>query len=141
MKMRIQETETKLHVVYLEHANNNRPQRYYIWKRTQSHLQSQIWTDPHGYFFCNIVTVLPSHQGMGIGKMLFQKVTDQADREGRRCYLESSRAEPNVKIYERLGFRMVSEMDCDDDGVVCKVCREICYFECEEMLIASSCFA
>lgn len=54
--------------------------------------------------------------------MLFEKVTDRADREGRRCYLESSRAEPNVKIYERLGFQMVREMDCDDEGASCKVC-------------------
>ena len=48
-------------------------------------------------------------------------MTDLADEEGRRCYLESSRDEPNVKIYERMGFQMVKEMECDDDGEVCKV--------------------
>ncbi|MCJ1352910.1 MAG: hypothetical protein MMC33_002894 [Icmadophila ericetorum] len=95
--------------------------RYYIWKRNQAQLQSEIWTDPHGYYFCNIVTVLPGQQGQGIGKMLFEKVTDRADREGRRCYLESSRDVPNTKIYEKLGFHMVKEMYCDDDGVSCKL--------------------
>jgi len=95
--------------------------RYYIWKKNQAMLQKEIWTDPEGYYFCNIVTVLPGLQGKGIGKMLFQKVMDMADKEGRKCYLESSRDEPNTKIYERMGFRMVKEMDCDDDGVACKL--------------------
>jgi len=65
--------------------------------------------------------VLPTEQGKGIGKMLFKTVTNKADREGRKCYLESSRDEPNTAIYERLGFRKVKEMDCDDAGTLCKV--------------------
>ncbi|MCJ1257905.1 hypothetical protein MMC24_005733 [Lignoscripta atroalba] len=95
--------------------------RYYIWKRNQQLLQSQIWTDPNGYYFCNIVTVLPSEQGRGIGRLLFDAVTDRADNEGRKCYLESSRDEPNIKIYERLGFKIVKGMECDDEGEVCKL--------------------
>ena len=40
-----------------------------------------------------------------------------ADREGRKCYLESSRREPNVAIYEKFGFRLVREMECrEGDG-------------------------
>ena len=97
-------------------------QRYYIWKKRQAEAQAQIWDDSNGYYFCNIVTVLPGQQGKGIGKMLFREVTERADREGRKCYLESSRNEPNTRIYERLGFRKVKEMDCDDAGAVCKVC-------------------
>ena len=60
-------------------------------------------------------------QGRGIGRILFQEVIQKADKEKRKCYLESSRDEPNTKIYERLRFRKVKEMDCDDDGEVCKV--------------------
>lgn len=90
--------------------------RYYIWKSAQTSAQSTLWTDPQGYYFCNIVTVLPSAQGLGIGKKLFKHVTDQADNEGKRCYLESSRAEPNMKIYEKMGFELKKEMVCDDDG-------------------------
>lgn len=90
--------------------------RYWIWKAAQARVQKELWTDPLGYYFCNIVTVLPEAQGKGVGKLLFKDVTDVADREGRKCYLESSRAEPNMAIYERMGFVLVKEMVCDDEG-------------------------
>jgi len=90
--------------------------RYWIWKAAQAEAQKELWTDKKGYYFCNIVTVLPEAQGKGIGKLLFRHVTDAADREGRQCYLESSRAEPNMAIYERMGFSLGKEMTCDDDG-------------------------
>jgi GNAT superfamily N-acetyltransferase len=90
--------------------------RYYIWKTAQAGAQKELWTDEKGYYFCNIVTVLPEAQGKGVGKHLFKSVTDVADREGRKCYLESSRAEPNMAIYERMGFVLAKEMVCDDDG-------------------------
>lgn len=90
--------------------------RYYIWKSAQAAAQSELWTDPLGYCFCNIVTVLPEAQGKGIGKALMSEVLEKADREGRKCYLESSRREPNVGIYERMGFKLVREMVCHDEG-------------------------
>ncbi|THX07403.1 hypothetical protein D6D17_04684 [Aureobasidium pullulans] len=90
--------------------------RYYIWKTAQSDAQRQLWTDDRGYYFCNIVTVLPEAQGMGIGKELFGVVMRQADVEGRKCYLESSRAEPNMAIYREMGFELAKEMKCDDQG-------------------------
>ena len=90
--------------------------RYYIWKAAQAEAQAQLWTDEQGYYFCNIVTVLPEAQGRGVGKLLFKHVTNVADKEGRKCYLESSRAEPNMAIYERMGFELKKEMVCDDDG-------------------------
>lgn len=90
--------------------------RYYIWKAAQTEAHEELWTDKRGYYFCNVVTVLPEAQGRGIGKVLFKTVTDLADREGVKCYLESSRAEPNMAIYERMGFRLAKEMVCDDGG-------------------------
>ncbi|KAL4917544.1 hypothetical protein BDW62DRAFT_201575 [Aspergillus aurantiobrunneus] len=78
--------------------------RYYIWKDRQAEAQKSIWDDERGYYFCNIVAVRPDAQGRGVGKMLFEEVMRVADQEGMRCYLESSRNEPNVGIYERLGF-------------------------------------
>lgn len=52
------------------------------------------------------------------------EVQGRADREGRRCYLESSREVLNMAIYERLGFRVVREMECVDGGKVCRLfCR------------------
>lgn len=43
-------------------------------------------------------------------------VLRKADEEEMPCYLESSRREPNVPIYEKFGFRLVREMNLDDDG-------------------------
>ncbi|EAW07638.1 GNAT family N-acetyltransferase [Aspergillus clavatus NRRL 1] len=93
--------------------------RYWIWKDCQREAQSQIWDDPRGYYFCNIVAVSPAAQGRGIGKKLFEAVTDRADEEGVKCYLESSKNVPNVEIYRRMGFEMAKEMECRDGEDVC----------------------
>lgn len=31
--------------------------RYWIWKEAQARAQSDVWTDPRGYCFLNIVSV------------------------------------------------------------------------------------
>jgi len=95
--------------------------RYYSWKRAQAKVQDAILTDPRGYYFCNVVAVLPSAQGQGIGTKLFKTMTDVADAQGLPCYLESSKTEPNIKIYEKIGFRLVTELQCESDGSVCKL--------------------
>ncbi|WEW61699.1 hypothetical protein PRK78_007191 [Emydomyces testavorans] len=95
--------------------------RYWIWKESQAKATQRFWTDARGYYHCNVVAVLPSMHGKGIGRKLVEVVTDRADKEGIKCYLESSKAEPNIKIYERMGFRFVGDLDCDDSGTVCKV--------------------
>ncbi|KIV99446.1 uncharacterized protein PV09_08875 [Verruconis gallopava] len=89
--------------------------RYWLWKEAQAAAQAELWDDPRGYYFCNIVTVLPECQGKGVGRALME-VLRRADAEGMKCYLESSRREPNVPIYERFGFRLVRDMLCDDEG-------------------------
>lgn len=45
-----------------------------------------------------------------------EEVLERADKEGVWCYLESSRREPNVPIYERFGFKLAKEMECGDGG-------------------------
>lgn len=90
--------------------------RYWIWKAAQAAAQRELWTDPQGYYFCNIVTVVPEAQGRGIGRALMGEVLRRADEEGRKCYLESSRKVPNMAIYEKLGFGLRREMVCDDQG-------------------------
>lgn len=102
--------------------------RYWIWKDCQNRAQSDIWTDPRGYYFCNIVAIMPQKQGLGIGKELFQIVTDKADREGMKCYLECSKGYPNVDIYRRFGFEIDRELDCEDGKDVCKVSCSLIYF-------------
>lgn len=98
--------------------------RYYLWKERQAECQKAIWDDERGYYFCNIVAVRPDAQGRGVGRKLFEEVTKIADREGMKCYLESSRLEPNVGIYQRLGFQLRMEMECrdgDGEGEACKL--------------------
>jgi GNAT superfamily N-acetyltransferase len=88
--------------------------RYWIWKARQAEAQGALWTSQKGYYFCNIVTVLPEAQGKGVGRALMEEVLNTADREGVECYLESSRKEPNVAIYEKFGFELVKDMECRD---------------------------
>jgi GNAT superfamily N-acetyltransferase len=89
--------------------------RYWIWKARQAEAQKELWTSDKGYYFCNIVTVLPEAQGRGVGRALMEEVLRQADKEGVWCYLESSRKEPNVAIYEKFGFKLAREMECRDE--------------------------
>ena len=100
-----------------------RVNRYWIWKARQAEAQKELWTDERGYYFCNIVTVLPGEQGRGIGKKLMQAIMVKADQEGRKCYLESSRALPNISIYDKMGFRLIKKIRCEDevDGEGCDV--------------------
>lgn len=58
---------------------------------------------------------------MGVGKRLMESVMDKADQEEMPCYLESSKGYPNVVIYEKMGFRLVKEIECAEGGEVCKV--------------------
>ncbi|KAI2782866.1 acyl-CoA N-acyltransferase [Daldinia loculata] len=95
--------------------------RYYIWKEAQAKAQSSVWTDSRGYYFLNIMVVLPKAQNKGIGRLMMKAVTDQADAAGMNCYLESSRDVPNMQIYGRLGFRFAKELECDDDGTAIKL--------------------
>jgi GNAT superfamily N-acetyltransferase len=82
-------------------------------------VQKEVWTDAAGYYFCNIVVVEPAVQGRGVGRKLMEVATDRADREGRKCYLESSRKQPNVTIYERMGFKAAGGMTCEDGRNTC----------------------
>ncbi|KAI2612955.1 acyl-CoA N-acyltransferase [Hypoxylon fragiforme] len=95
--------------------------RYYIWKETQAKAQSSVWTDPRGYYFLNIMVVSPKAQGKGIGRLMMEAVTNQADAEGMNCYLESSRDVPNMQIYGRFGFKFAKELECDDNGTAIKL--------------------
>ncbi|OJJ49826.1 hypothetical protein ASPZODRAFT_139183 [Penicilliopsis zonata CBS 506.65] len=97
-----------------------RVNRYWIWKARQTEAQREIWQgEEGGFYFCNIVAIRPGFQGQGIGKRLMQCVLEKADAEGKKCYLESSRDEPNVQIYGTMGFKVVKTMECQDGGDTC----------------------
>lgn len=108
-----------LNIIWYQGRGGLNTKRYWIWKHEQAIAQSELWTDPEGYYFCNIVTVRPGIQGKGIGRRLFEIVTDMADQKGRKCYLESSKDEPNIAIYQKMGFQLAKKMVCADEGDTC----------------------
>lgn len=109
--------EQGLNVLWYRGWGGLRRDRYWVWKREQAKCQAELWKDPNGYYFVNIVTVSPEVQGKGVGRKLFEVVMEQADKEGIKCYLESSRDEPNVKIYQKMGFKVSKKMRClAEDG-------------------------
>ncbi|ODV90513.1 hypothetical protein CANCADRAFT_107151 [Tortispora caseinolytica NRRL Y-17796] len=96
--------------------------RYNIWKKVQQETHDEVLAnDDKGVWFLNIVVVDPAEQGKGIGKKLVTYVLDIADKSGIRCYLESSKWDPNVTIYRKMGFEVAKEMVCDDNGEICKL--------------------
>ncbi|KAJ5437893.1 Acyl-CoA N-acyltransferase [Penicillium daleae] len=95
--------------------------RYMIWKQVQQDAHNTLWTNPRGYYFCNMVGVSSQARGMGVGKRLMESVMEKADQEGISCYLESSKGHPNITIYEKMGFELIKEIECAEGGDVCKV--------------------
>jgi len=67
--------------------------------------------EPHHYFAH--IGVAPAAQGQGLGSRLMRPTLDRCDREGLPAYLEAS-SERNAALYERLGFRLLSEVRVGD---------------------------
>ena len=63
-----------------------------------------------GFWISNI-ELLPEFQCRGIGTRLLQGVLDRADDAGKPVGLRVLRVNPARKLYERLGFAVVSEDD------------------------------
>lgn len=63
--------------------------------------------EPH--YYVRDIGVLPAMQGKGLGRALLRPTLERCDREGLPAYLEAS-SERNAALYERLGFRLTSEL-------------------------------
>ena len=61
------------------------------------------------HYYVRDVGVLPEMQGKGLGSALLRPTLDRCDREGLPAYLEAS-SDRNAALYERLGFRVTSEL-------------------------------
>jgi GNAT superfamily N-acetyltransferase len=63
--------------------------------------------EPH--YYVRDIGVLPEMQGKGLGSTLLRPTLDRCDQEGLPAYLEAS-SERSAALYERLGFRVTSEL-------------------------------
>jgi ribosomal protein S18 acetylase RimI-like enzyme len=68
---------------------------------------------PH--FYLSMLGTRPTAQGKGLAGSLLDEVLGRCDREGWPAYLETA-TEPNVRFYERRGFRVTGETELPDDG-------------------------
>ena len=66
------------------------------------------------YCYLEHLGVEPTLQGQGIGSLMLQALTQEADREGWGCFLETANPR-NLPLYRRFGFEVVGE--CDIIGV------------------------
>jgi GNAT superfamily N-acetyltransferase len=62
---------------------------------------------PH--YYVRDVGVLPAMQGKGLGSALMRPTLERCERDGLPAYLEAS-SERSAALYERLGFRLTSEL-------------------------------
>ncbi len=72
----------------------------------------RLITGPH--FRLEFFGVGPSKQGSGIGSVLIEHGHRIADARGLPCYLETF-TEPNLRYYERRGYRIVGEYVVGED--------------------------
>jgi ribosomal protein S18 acetylase RimI-like enzyme len=61
------------------------------------------------YFYLAFIGVAPRFQGTGIGSALLEETLARVDAAGAPAFLENSNPR-NVKLYERMGFRVVREV-------------------------------
>ncbi|NLU70954.1 GNAT family N-acetyltransferase [Streptomyces sp. HNM0574] len=66
-------------------------------------------------WYLETVATAPEAQGRGLGSAVLAPGIQEAQRAGHPAFLETS-SEPNVRLYERLGFTVTAEIPLPDDG-------------------------
>ena len=69
------------------------------------------------------IELMPEFRGKGIGAAIVQEVIEQARAEGLGVTLHVLKSNPAIRLYERLGFRIVEEVDTGWRGVKFKMGR------------------
>ena len=67
------------------------------------------------WMYLQVIGVLPTHQGRGLGSRLLAPVLQRCDEAGTPAYLEAS-SPHNRRLYERHGFRMIDEIVLPERG-------------------------
>jgi ribosomal protein S18 acetylase RimI-like enzyme len=68
---------------------------------------SVVWFEDHAYI--DNIHLLPEYHGMGIGKIVIQKILDEAKTRNIFARLMVLKVNPAKKLYESLGFRVYKE--------------------------------
>jgi ribosomal protein S18 acetylase RimI-like enzyme len=55
------------------------------------------------------IGLLPAHRGTGIGTQLLRELQDEARSAGKTLSIHVERFNPALRLYERLGFKMVED--------------------------------
>jgi ribosomal protein S18 acetylase RimI-like enzyme len=71
---------------------------------------------PEPHWYLALLGVNPDLQRRGLGSAVVQPILEQADAHDTPCYLETQE-ERNIAFYERLGFRVLREIDHRESGV------------------------
>jgi ribosomal protein S18 acetylase RimI-like enzyme len=81
--------------------------------RTEAALAARRPAEPH--WTLAAVGVLPARQGAGLGTRVLEPMLRRLDARGQLAALETS-TPANVRLYERLGFRVVAETRVTPDA-------------------------
>jgi ribosomal protein S18 acetylase RimI-like enzyme len=79
------------------------PRTAYRYALADAYLRRLHPRAAHWYLF--VLGVDPELQGRGLGGCLLRTLSDQANRDGVPCYLETDKAS-SVRLYERHGFEV-----------------------------------
>lgn len=55
------------------------------------------------------IALLPEHRGRGLGRTVLLEVLDEARRAGKAVRIHVERFNPALRLYERLGFRVLED--------------------------------
>lgn len=66
-------------------------------------------------WYLNLLGVLPSHQGQGLGSALLRSALERCDADGVPAYLEAT-SPSNRRLYERHGFVVSAELPLPGGG-------------------------
>ncbi|WP_435246772.1 GNAT family N-acetyltransferase [Streptomyces sp. NRRL F-5630] len=66
-------------------------------------------------WFLETVATAPEAQGNGLGSAVLIPGIQEAERAGHPAFLETS-SEPNVRFYERLGFKVTADVQLPHNG-------------------------
>lgn len=89
--------------------------RFSDYDRIATDIHNASVSEPHQYIM--FLGVRPASQGQGLASRLLRPVLELAAQKGQPTYLETH-DQRNVAIYQRFGFRLVSEHQLPDSEIV-----------------------